>query len=112
MHPVETGPTSNFVGNHMTQGAIDLVQAELGQKSPRTLRLQGSQLRPDEQLPIQQQQSSTARPMLIEQSDVHVVEAVNPFDSGLVGPIIAVPGGRPAPELAELRKAVRRQRSR
>lgn len=25
----ETGPTSNFVGNHMTQGAIDLVQAEL-----------------------------------------------------------------------------------
>jgi hypothetical protein len=26
---VELGPTSNFVGNHMTQGAIDLVQAEL-----------------------------------------------------------------------------------
>ena len=25
----ECGPTSNFVGNHMTQGAIDLVQAEL-----------------------------------------------------------------------------------
>ena len=31
-HHVETGPTSNFVGNHMTQGAIDLVQAELGHK--------------------------------------------------------------------------------
>lgn len=31
LHAVETGPTSNFVGNHMTQGAIDLVQAELGQ---------------------------------------------------------------------------------
>ena len=25
----DTGPTTNFVGNHMTQGAIDLVQAEL-----------------------------------------------------------------------------------
>ncbi|KAK9829923.1 hypothetical protein WJX72_008670 [[Myrmecia] bisecta] len=28
----ESGPTTNFVGNHMTQGAIDLVQAELMQK--------------------------------------------------------------------------------
>lgn len=28
----ECGPTSNFVGNHMTQGAIDLVQAELKRK--------------------------------------------------------------------------------
>ncbi|KAL4452424.1 hypothetical protein ABPG75_008086 [Micractinium tetrahymenae] len=26
---VKIGPTSNFVGNHMTQGAIDLVQAQL-----------------------------------------------------------------------------------
>lgn len=26
---VEVGPTTNFVGNHMTQAAIDLVQAEL-----------------------------------------------------------------------------------
>ncbi|GMH40669.1 hypothetical protein BSKO_08573 [Bryopsis sp. KO-2023] len=26
---VETGPTTNFVGNHMTQAAIDLVQADL-----------------------------------------------------------------------------------
>jgi hypothetical protein len=26
---VKVGPTSNFVGNHMTQGAIDLVQAQL-----------------------------------------------------------------------------------
>ncbi|DBA81829.1 hypothetical protein WJX77_011080 [Trebouxia sp. C0004] len=25
----KSGPTTNFVGNHMTQGAIDLVQAEL-----------------------------------------------------------------------------------
>ena len=25
----ELGPTTNFVGNHMTQGAIDLVQADL-----------------------------------------------------------------------------------
>lgn len=25
----QTGPTTNFVGNHMTQGAIDLVQAQL-----------------------------------------------------------------------------------
>jgi len=29
-----TGPTTNFVGNHMTQGAIDLVQSELMQRDP------------------------------------------------------------------------------
>lgn len=28
------GPTTNFVGNHMTQGAIDLVQSELVQRDP------------------------------------------------------------------------------
>ena len=31
---VKVGPTSNFVGNHMTQGAIDLVQAQLEQPAP------------------------------------------------------------------------------
>lgn len=29
----EVGPTSNFVGNHMTQGAIDMVQALLNMKT-------------------------------------------------------------------------------
>ena len=38
-HRAETGPTSNFVGNHMTQGAIDLVQAELKQKTTAVLPL-------------------------------------------------------------------------
>jgi tetratricopeptide (TPR) repeat protein len=28
----QSGPTTNFVGNHMTQGAIDLVQAQLSQE--------------------------------------------------------------------------------
>ncbi|GAX84718.1 hypothetical protein CEUSTIGMA_g12140.t1 [Chlamydomonas eustigma] len=41
---VDIGPTTNFVGNHMTQGAIDLVQAELlgmadEQKEEETLLL-------------------------------------------------------------------------
>lgn len=37
----ERGPTTNFVGNHMTQAAIDLVQAELQQpSSPSVLLLQ------------------------------------------------------------------------
>ena len=30
----ELGPTTNFVGNHMTQGAIDLVKADLEEDSP------------------------------------------------------------------------------
>merc|ERR1712118_177986 len=29
---VETGPTSNFVGNHMTQAAVDVVQYQLGKR--------------------------------------------------------------------------------
>lgn len=36
---VKTGPTSNFVGNHMTQGAIDLVQAQLEQPARAALLL-------------------------------------------------------------------------
>merc|ERR1712078_851541 len=28
----QIGPTSNFVGNHMTQGAIDLIQSQLSRK--------------------------------------------------------------------------------
>ncbi|KAI7836742.1 hypothetical protein COHA_009380 [Chlorella ohadii] len=36
---VKTGPTSNFVGNHMTQGAIDLVQAHLEQPARGALLL-------------------------------------------------------------------------
>ena len=39
---VDIGPTTNFVGNHMTQGAIDLVQAELGGCSDPTRLLQGN----------------------------------------------------------------------
>jgi len=31
----QSGLTSNFVGNHMTQGAIDLVQADLARKDRR-----------------------------------------------------------------------------
>jgi hypothetical protein len=30
----QTGPTTNFVGNHMTQGAIDLVQLQLTRPNP------------------------------------------------------------------------------
>ncbi|KAI3438268.1 hypothetical protein D9Q98_000703 [Chlorella vulgaris] len=36
---VKVGPTSNFVGNHMTQGAIDLVQAQLELPSAQGLLL-------------------------------------------------------------------------
>lgn len=38
---MKTGPTSNFVGNHMTQGAIDLVQAHLQQPARAALLLGG-----------------------------------------------------------------------
>ncbi|PRW56926.1 HSP20-like chaperone [Chlorella sorokiniana] len=46
---VKTGPTSNFVGNHMTQGAIDLVQAQLEQPARATLLLGAGSTEP--QLP-------------------------------------------------------------
>ncbi|KAA6424798.1 MAG: hypothetical protein FRX49_04972 [Trebouxia sp. A1-2] len=35
----KSGPTTNFVGNHMTQGAIDLVQAELSPPADHSLLL-------------------------------------------------------------------------
>ncbi|DBB16352.1 TPA: hypothetical protein ACH3X3_014649 [Trebouxia sp. C0006] len=35
----KSGPTTNFVGNHMTQGAIDLVQAELSPPADLSLLL-------------------------------------------------------------------------
>ena len=50
----ECGPTSNFVGNHMTQGAIDLVQAELKRKPnsyPHISFAPERILNPDEVLP-------------------------------------------------------------
>eukprot|EP00958_Prasinococcus_capsulatus_P025297 scaffold4202_cov370-Prasinococcus_capsulatus_cf.AAC.4 len=31
---IRSGPTTNFVGNHMTQGAIELVQSELQRTDP------------------------------------------------------------------------------
>lgn len=33
-----SGPTTNFVGNHMTQGAIDLVQSDLKRRGEQQLR--------------------------------------------------------------------------
>lgn len=45
---LERGPTTNFVGNHMTQGAIDLVQAELERPSADHLLLLLEQGQPGE----------------------------------------------------------------
>lgn len=111
---VETGPTSNFVGNHMTQGAIDLVQAELGQISSKVLLLRATQKGPKLGLPAitssQTKSDRTPAPILIEnhQKDQIASESVQVAD---IGPIIVVPGQRP-PDLSELRKTIRRQRSR
>lgn len=37
----QVGPTTNFVGNHMTQGAIDMVQMQLQRCKPRPQLLEG-----------------------------------------------------------------------
>lgn len=115
LHGVETGPTSNFVGNHMTQGAIDLVQAELGQRPSMAKRLQqlqntvirAPQLRLIEQVP-------GPAPRLLTDG----AETGNGDGSAAlgeqelrIGPVVVVPGQRP-PDLTELRNAVRRQRRR
>lgn len=50
---IEVGPTTNFVGNHMTQAAIDLVQAELhgdGDEACDMLALAGQESRVDRNL--------------------------------------------------------------
>ena len=38
----QAGPTTNFVGNHMTQGAVDLVQMQLQRREPMQLLLECS----------------------------------------------------------------------
>jgi hypothetical protein len=52
---VKVGPTSNFVGNHMTQGAIDLVQAQLEQPAapPQLLLLDDAAARESRPAPPQ-----------------------------------------------------------
>ena len=109
---VETGPTSNFVGNHMTQGAIDLVQADLGQISSKVLLMRATQKGPKLGLPSmpakQTKSDKSPGPLLIEGTlDGQVASA----DVEELGPVIVVPGQRP-PDLTDLRKAVRRQRTR
>lgn len=114
--PVETGPTSNFVGNHMTQGAIDLVQSELGQKSAKTLRLQAAQQQSlPNQIPISPLALPTTRrtnppKLLLKEDDIATIQVQNSSLEAEIAPIVAVQGGRP-PDLTELRKAVRRQRA-
>lgn len=61
---VECGPTTNFVGNHMTQGAIDLVQAELERPSAETLLL----------LLEEQEERASAGPQLLGNAEVGIKE--------------------------------------
>ena len=62
----QSGPTTNFVGNHMTQGAIDLVQYELTKIDPnqelrrqRLIDARGIDFKPPALLSVTQEASST-----------------------------------------------------
>ncbi|KAH7622130.1 hypothetical protein NADE_004721 [Nannochloris sp. 'desiccata'] len=112
--PVETGPTSNFVGNHMTQGAIDLVQSELGQKSAKTLRLRAAAQALHNQnitQPLSLPATNRTNPpkLLLHEHEMTEMKVVDSTLDDGIAPILAVQGGRP-PDLSELRKTVRRQR--
>jgi hypothetical protein len=102
----------------MTQGAIDLVQSELGQKSAKTLRLQQAATQ-NQILPSSVSTPPLALPgtdrtnppkLLVNEDEVVKITALNSSLEASIGPILAVPGGRP-PDLSELRKTVRRQRA-
>jgi len=61
----QSGPTTNFVGNHMTQGAIDLVQYELTKTDPnqelrrqRIINARGIELKPPALLSVTEEARS------------------------------------------------------
>lgn len=113
VHAVEVGPTSNFVGNHMTQGAIDLVQAELGQRPSMAKRMQQAQntvIRAPQPKLLEPVPGPPPRLLMdgTEAGDCMAVTVQAEEELG-IGPVVVVPGQRP-PDLTELRKAVRRQR--
>jgi hypothetical protein len=115
IHAVEIGPTSNFVGNHMTQGAIDLVQAELGQRPSMAKRMQQAQntvIRAPQPKLLESVPGPPPR-LLTDGSDAGSGDgaAVEAQQELGIGPVVVVPGQRP-PDMTELRKAVRRQRRR
>mmetsp|Transcript_46355 Transcript_46355/g.115952 ORF Transcript_46355/g.115952 Transcript_46355/m.115952 type:complete len:413 (+) Transcript_46355:361-1599(+) len=62
----QSGPTTNFVGNHMTQGAIDLVQAQLGKEDDAHLLLRDQEydrlFGKPKLLPTSQKPSATGDP--------------------------------------------------
>ena len=116
VHAVEVGPTSNFVGNHMTQGAIDLVQAELGQRPSMAKRMQQAQNTVIRAPQVRLLVTVPGPPprLLTDGAEAGsggctVVQAEE--ELGAVKPVVVVQGQRP-PDLTELRKAVRRQRRR
>jgi hypothetical protein len=99
----------------MTQGAIDLVQSELGQKSAKTLRLQAAQRQqvlssgaPPLTLPATNR--TTAPKLLQNQDEMVQVQVLKSNIQTRIAPVLAVQGGRP-PDLSELRKTVRQQRA-
>jgi len=64
----QTGPTTNFVGNHMTQGAIDLVQYELTKIDPnrdlrhrRLTEARGIEFKPPELLAVSVSETTNQR---------------------------------------------------
>jgi len=96
----------------MTQGAIDLVQSELGQKSAKTLRLQAAQqgLQKQKISPPLATNKTNPPKLVLNEHDVAGVQVVNSTLDAEIAPILAVQGGRP-PDLSELRKTLRRQRA-
>jgi hypothetical protein len=98
----------------MTQGAIDLVQSELGQKSAKTLRLQAAQqVLPSQKTPplsLPAPNRTNPPKLLLNEDEITNFNVVNSSSEATIAPILAVQGGRP-PDLTELRKTVRRQRA-
>ena len=93
----------------MTQGAIDLVQSELGQKSAKTLRLQAAAQQHKTSSPLTLPATHRTNPpkLLLDEDEIATIQVLNSSVDTEIAPVVAVQGGRP-PDLTELRKTVRR----
>jgi hypothetical protein len=103
----EIGPTTNFVGNHMTQGAIDLVQAELGQT-----RLMKSSLQKKIDFVQKVETSKDCSRTLAPDSTSDVAQQAEEFshskaEQTMVDVLHLVPSEGP-PDLSTIRKYIRR----
>lgn len=89
----------------MTQGAIDLVQSELGQKSAKTLRLRAAAQALHNQnitQPLSLPATNRTNPpkLLLHEHEMTEMKVVDSTLDDGIAPILAVQGGRP-PDLSE-----------